>query len=109
MRLQILLAALVVAASCGPEAPETMDRGSFIDVMIELRQAELDTSDAEEFAARRDEILAGAGVTDSMLVAFARIHGPDADYMAAVWDSIDAVVNEVQLDDELQPDTAGPG
>jgi hypothetical protein len=85
-----------------------MDRGAFIDVMIQLRQAELD-ADTAGFGARRDEILASAGVTDSMLVAFARVRGPDAAFMAAVWDSIDTVVNEVRdSEEDLVQDTTGP-
>ena len=42
-----------------------------------------------------------------MLVEFARVRGRDATFMAAVWDSIDRVVNEVVTDeDNLSPDTA---
>lgn len=107
MRLWILLTALLLAASCGPRAPEVMDREAFIDVMVQLRRAELEAEGAAAFTARRDEILDAAGVTDSMLVAFSRAHGLDAEYMAAVWDSIDTVVNEVNLDGELSPDTTG--
>jgi hypothetical protein len=103
---QIVLAALLTGlAACGPAEPVVMERGAFIDVMIELRRAELDTLTAD-FAVRRDEILAGAGVTDSMLVEFARVRGRDATFMAAVWDSIDRVVNAVpDPNAALVPDT----
>jgi hypothetical protein len=99
---------LTVIAACGPDEPVVIERGAFIDVMIELRRAELDTATAD-FGARRDEILASAGVTDSMLVEFARVRGRDATFMAAVWDSIDRVVNEVpDPEAELVQDTTRP-
>jgi hypothetical protein len=102
----VVAALVLVGGACGEEEPEVMDRGVFIAVMIELRQAELET-DESTFAARRDEILVGAGVTDSMLVEFARVRGTDAAFMAAVWDSIDRVLNvEAEASPELPPDTA---
>jgi hypothetical protein len=106
----LMLTSLLVfaAGACGPDEPTVMDRGAFIDVMIQLRQAELD-ADTAGFGARRDEILASAGVTDSMLVEFARVRGRDAAFMAEVWDSIDKVVNEVRdPEEDLVPDTTGP-
>jgi hypothetical protein len=97
---------LVMAGACGSDGPAVMDGGEFIDVMIELRSAELEAADDEAFAARRDSILEAAGVTDSMLIEFARVRGRDVAYMAAVWDSIDRVVNEVPVGDTgLEPDT----
>jgi hypothetical protein len=106
IRGYVVAALVLLGGACGEEEPEVMDRGVFIAVMIELRQAELETDEAT-FAARREEILLGAGVTDSMLVEFARVRGTDATFMAAVWDSIDRVVNvEAEAGPELAPDTA---
>jgi hypothetical protein len=70
-----------------------MDRETFVHVMAELRDASRSTSDAALFDARRREILEQAGVTDSMLLSFVRTFAADAEYMAAVWDSVDARVN----------------
>jgi hypothetical protein len=114
IRWLMLTAILVLAQGCGPEAPAVMERGKFIDVIVELRRAEHEGVQVAQFEVRRDEILEEAGVTDSMLVEFARVHGRDAEFMAAVWDSIDRVVNNVVPDDaeidpdgaELEPDTA---
>jgi len=78
----------------------------FVGVMIDLREALRDSVDAVGFAARRDSILLAAGVTDSMLIEFARRHGRDATYMAALWDSVDQVVNEVKQDSLMGLDTA---
>jgi hypothetical protein len=107
IRGYVVAALVLLGGACGEEEPEVMDGGVFIAVMIELRQAELETDEAT-FAARREEILLGAGVTDSMLVEFARVRGTDATFMAAVWDSIDRVVNVEAVEGaELVPDTAG--
>jgi hypothetical protein len=43
-----------------------------------------------------------------MLVAFARVRGRDAAFMAALWNSIDKVVNEVRDAEDLVQDTTGP-
>jgi hypothetical protein len=103
------LVALLLTAACAPEATPTMERDAFIDVMIQLRQAQKESEDEAAFAVRRDEILEATQVTDSMLIAFARIQGRDPGFMAAVWDSIDRVVNNVtQEEDELGPDVTGP-
>jgi hypothetical protein len=56
--------------------------------MVQLRKADSDTDDPAVFGARRDSILREAGVTDSMLLAYARVHGGDVAHMAEVWDSI---------------------
>jgi hypothetical protein len=81
-------AAVLTLAACDAEPTEPMTRAQFIDVMTELRKIDMDTDAPEEFDARRDSILREAGVTDSTLVDFARLHGRDIVYMAEVWDSI---------------------
>jgi len=70
-----------------------MERDTFVRVMAELRDAGRALSDTSQFDARRREILDEAGVTDSMLMAFVRVHAANAAYMAEVWDSVDARVN----------------
>ena len=83
------LAIAVLIAACGGGAEETtITREQFIDVIVQLRQADVDTDDPTEFAARREAILTEEGVTDSMLLAYARVHGGDISHMAEVWDSI---------------------
>lgn len=80
---------VVVLAGCRSDAEEqTITREQFVDVIVDLRQADADADDPAEFATRRDEILREAGVTDSMLLAYARVHGGDVAHMAEVWDTI---------------------
>lgn len=80
-----VLVALVAGCRRGPSEP-TITRDQFVDVIVQLRQANAD--DPGVFEARKAEILGEAGVTDSMLLAYARIHGGDVAHMAEVWDTI---------------------
>jgi hypothetical protein len=78
----------VVLGACrqGPAEPVTRDQ--YIDVMAALRKLDMEAATAAEFDQRRDSILSAAGVTDSMLVSFARRHARDLGSMAEIWDSI---------------------
>ncbi len=92
VRFHVLLFATLVAA-CGHRQPTAMDRAAFVRVMADLRQAQRTVHDSDAFDARKREILTQAGVTDSMLMTFVRAHNADAEFMAAVWDTIDRRVN----------------
>jgi hypothetical protein len=94
---------VLLLSGCGSEPIAPIDRDTFVQVMAELRDAGRTLSDTSAFDARRREILDAAGVTDSMLMAFVRIHAPNAEYMAEVWDSVDARVNPREFVSE--PDT----
>lgn len=96
--LIVWLATGMLAAACGNEPEAPIDRQTFEDVMVELRKA-VEDADSAAFAERRREILESAGVTDSALLAFVRIHEVDLEYMAEVWESIDARVNELDADE----------
>ena len=72
-----------------PQGPD-LRAETYIDVMVELRRAHTPQMSPAEFEAKRAEILAEAGVTDSLLVQWARAHGRDVALMSAVWDSINA-------------------
>jgi len=89
--LAILL--LVGASACRPAGPEGLDRDTFIDVVVELRKAAREYPDSSTFDIRKSAVLREAGVTDSTLAEFIRIHNADTRFMAAVWDSIDRRVN----------------
>ena len=92
---------LIGGCAQGPVAP--IDRDTFVRVMAELRDAGRAMSDTSLFDARRRAILEEAGVTDSMLMGFVRVHAANAAYMAEVWDSVDARVNPDRFISE--PDT----
>lgn len=85
------LAPLLVLVACRQPAPhEPMPRETFIHVMVELRRAAQESPSQAEFEARKEAILAEAGVSDSALVAFVRAHEGRLDYLSALWDSVDA-------------------
>jgi hypothetical protein len=90
--MRALLVMLLLTAGCGSPEPDTptMPRATFVDVMVELRQAADTLADPEAFNAERDRILARAGVSDSALVAFVRVHGAEPGRMAVIWDTIAA-------------------
>jgi hypothetical protein len=81
-------AAFALAAGCRAEPSEAVTPTEFVDVMVALRRADLETASPAEYNPRRDSILRAAGVTDSALVDFARRHGRDVAFMAELWDSI---------------------
>lgn len=88
----VWLTVALAAVACGGSPDTPIDRQTFEDVMVELRQA-VEGADSVEFAERRRAILETSGVTDSVLLAFVRAHEADLDYMSQVWESIDARVN----------------
>jgi hypothetical protein len=96
-----LSAAIVVVGplACGEAAPnEPVTRDTFVQVIVDLRRAAAGASSQQEFEARRAEILRQAGVSDSALVEYARVHAGELDYMSAVWDSIDARLSRPDID-----------
>lgn len=89
----ILIAAIfagsVTSTGCSEAQPvEPMSRETFIEVVVALRQANREETSADAFLERKREILEQAGVTDSGVVEYARIHESDIAFMAATWDSI---------------------
>ncbi|HSM06785.1 MAG TPA: hypothetical protein VK858_19320 [Longimicrobiales bacterium] len=97
--LRAPLIALLIAAgttACGPDdgaMPETLDRETFVAVMVELRKAALAESDATLRPSEREQILGGHGVTEEDLLTFAEVHGQDPTYMAEVWRDIETRLN----------------
>lgn len=106
-RIVPLLATLWMAA-CTSDPLTVMDRGTFIGVVAELRQASRAATDEADFEMLKSTILTEAGVTDSMLVEFTRFYGHRADFMAAVWDSVDRTLNPVDTDLEDPGDVRVP-
>lgn len=83
-----LFVALMLLPGCRADAGDALVRDRYVDLMVALRELARDSDVPEEFYVRKDSVLRAAGVTDSMLVAYARRHGRDVAYMAAVWDSV---------------------
>lgn len=84
----LLLLILLLATSCRQTTTEpVMSRDTWVDVVVALRRASLEGLSIEEFEARKTEILAQAGVTDSMLVAYVRSQ-PTASDLAELWERV---------------------
>ena len=82
---------LVLAAACADSAPMApMSRETFIDVMVELRRAAAQDTSQAAFEASKGRILEAAGVTDSALIEYVRLNAARIEFMAEVWDSVDA-------------------
>jgi hypothetical protein len=63
-------------------------------VSVQLRKASQNVSSAAEFDAKKAEILAKAGVTDSLLMEFVRVQRGNEKSLALLWDSINARLNK---------------
>lgn len=93
--LLTLLLAVLGAAGCADErdrAPEGLTRSEFIEVVVALRNAEIELEAPDSvyearFRTRRDSILDAHGTTQRALYEFLNRH-PDLQYMDAVWDTI---------------------
>jgi hypothetical protein len=97
MPMALMLLALSACAESAPSEP--MPRETFIDVMVQLRRAAAQDSSQAAFDAARARILEQAGVTDSALLAYVRAYGRRLDFLAELWDTVDARLI-------VQPDTA---
>jgi hypothetical protein len=89
-----LLAALL--AGCGGgEAAFGVEDDRFVNTMVELRRAALETGmDTAAFAAARRRILETHEVTEDSLRSYVERRSTDLDAMAAIWDSVNARLSE---------------
>ena len=87
--LLALLAALAVGSACRSE-DDAIDRETFIDTYVELRSTALKNPGTRITPEQRTEILAKHGVSEDDLMHFADVHGRDVDYMAEVWNEVEA-------------------
>lgn len=85
--------ALTLLAGCGEAGSEpeldTIPTDTFVDTYVALRIATLSTPTGELSEAQRDSVLAAHNVRPSELLQFAEVHGPNATFMQAVWDSVE--------------------
>jgi hypothetical protein len=94
--LVALVAVLVVA--CGDReltGREELRPGQFVEIVVELRDADWETSQVEdpdsaavEFERRKAEILERHGATEESLRRFVELYHRRPGMMSAVWDSI---------------------
>jgi hypothetical protein len=107
--LGILSAALL---SCGTGADTTgVTDDSFVQVMVELRRAANQAAgDTTAFAARREQILLDAGVTEEQLQDYVETHGRNVEHMARLWETINTRLSDIEeepLDAEAPADDSG--
>jgi hypothetical protein len=96
------LAVLVLATACSlggcrreePAAP--MERTTFVEVMVSLRRAALQSSSQEDFESRKQAILREARVTEDQLRAYARLGARDGPALADAYDTISARLQRYQ-------------
>jgi hypothetical protein len=99
------LAGIVVFGCRRPEPGVSAEQ--FVAVVVALRQA-AEEVDSSEFAARRDSILRGAGVTEAELRAFVREGSREPRRLADAWDSAATRLRALAAGDTAAPaDTPG--
>lgn len=95
----VAAAALLTLAGCEEEAPTaSLDRETFIDTYVELRQAALQRGLSTVGDALRDSVLTRSGVTEDALVEFAEVHGSDLEFMRDVWTEVAARLDSIPFD-----------
>ena len=96
-RAWCVAAALLVAAGCEEEGPETISREVFVETYVALRVAELtERGDDGISAEARDRVLAEKGVTEEELLTFADVRGPDVNFMEQLWDDVETRLEEIR-------------
>ncbi len=92
--------ALLLAASlgaCGEDAPdpvqETIDRRTFIEVYVDLRNVALRKATRTVDAAERDSVLALHEVTEDDLRLFLDAHHTEAEFMRDLWNDVESRVS----------------
>lgn len=82
----------VTAACVGeqtPSADAAITRDAFVEVYVELRMAALQSPEGRISESEREEILAGASLTEEDLLEFIDMHARRLEHMAEVWGEID--------------------
>jgi hypothetical protein len=103
-----ILSAVLLSCSHGADTA-VATRDSFIQVMVELRRAANQAAgDTAAFAARREQILLDAGVTEGQLHAYIEVHGRDVEHMARVWETINTRLSDLEEQPEPLEDADPP-
>ncbi len=82
--------------------------GEFVEVYVSLLEAERETGSQEEFEARRDQVLEQHETSRDELVRFVEAHAEDPEFLATLWDSIEARLQEVGEEGDPSEETASP-
>ena len=89
--MAVLAAGALAPAACDDEEPDRaiVEAEWFVATYLDLRMATLRAGVDQLPIPVQDSILAAHEVTEEDLLQFAEIHGRDARFMQAVWDSIE--------------------
>jgi hypothetical protein len=69
-------------------------RAKFVDTVVALRRAALQSPSPAEFDHQKTQHLSQTGVSEQDLKRFIEVHGSDAGYMSALWDTISAHIDK---------------
>jgi len=118
----LVVIALAACRDAGPrQRRAALTPVEFVEVVVEIRQAERESLAADSAAAAFDrqktQILARHGTTEDELREFVRVHSGDFGLMSAVWDSITQRLKYVPprhdptvdpAEDQQQPELVSP-
>lgn len=81
---------ILFTVACGARSADAdvISRETFVNVYVELRQAQDVATSAEQFDAMKREILERYGIDEDALFRFVAAHGHDIEFMAEVWDTL---------------------
>ncbi|NJD10218.1 MAG: hypothetical protein FIB01_07170 [Gemmatimonadetes bacterium] len=84
----VALAAACLLAGCQRQQALPLEQEEFVQVMVALRRAALETPDQSQFDAKKQAILGRARITEDQLRAYARQATRDPRALADAYDSI---------------------
>lgn len=101
-----LIGLSVLALACAGDEPDAraaagLDTETFIQVFIDLREADYLADTPEAFAAMKDSIMAEYDTTPDDLREFVRVTSGDVDRMSAIWDSIEVRIRRIARADTV--------
>lgn len=96
----------VLGLACGGGEPPArtasgLDAETFIQVFIDLREADYLADTPEQFTAMKDSIMEAYSTTPEDLREFVRVYSQDVDRMSAVWDSIEVRIRRIARADTV--------
>ena len=95
--LPIGLILLLVCTSCTkpaePPVQSALTAEQFIDIFVQLRNAQTKNAAPQDYARAKQQILRKAGATEDDLRQFVKVHSNQITLMASVWDSVQSRIS----------------
>jgi hypothetical protein len=90
-----LAVALLLSGCARSDAPTAIERDNFVETIVELRHAAMETrGDTAAYEVRKQQILQANQVTEAELRDYVAHHGQDVEHMAEVWNDINTRLGE---------------